>query len=229
MAIFSGSWLDASGDPFDPEAKVLQTWTGGGMAAVRRHAIRPHPERERFIATGNLSRDTWQNVLSSANRSAWATAGITGSTRRGSVLRDPVNGYLAWSCLTWVDLYTNGATSRTSPATEFLTYLTATIVSVNPATQQLTYEYTWTGETIEDLNASVAVYQVNPLYQWSDAPIRQTRLLDLFELPPAPPFTITRTADLRWPLAVGDLARVYFRGRAPDYYQFETLQARVVP
>ena len=227
MAIFTGTWRDTADLPFDPQAKVLHATPAGGVAAVRRHAISPHPAHQAFTRVGRKSRDTWQDMLSSADRTDWAAIGTTGPSRRGSTARTPAGGYITFSALTWIDIHATDATDRTGPETHYNDYITATLDSLNVAAQQLTFSVTYNAEVAQDLHAAVAAYQVNPAYRNAANPHRQTRLVDLHPLPQAPPFAQTRTVSTAWPLAAGDTLRLYVRGRVSNYYQFQALLSRV--
>lgn len=226
MAIFAGNWKDAFGIPFDPDAKVLQAWPGGGMAAGRRRKISPHPAHAAFSRNGRATGHDWLHVLTPTHRTDWQTAADTGVTRRGSVSRIPAAGYIAFSSIGWVDRYDHESTDRYAVAPLIITFTGGTLEAVDLVAQTLTYDVTWAGEAADPQNAAIAVYQVNPRYVRSPNPHRQTRLIDLHEIPSSPPWHHTATVDLAWPAAAGDAVRIYIRGRAPDYYQWETLQSR---
>lgn len=226
MAIFAGNWLDGAGDPFDPDAKALQTWTGGGMAAARRHGIRPHAAHAPFVRVARAAADRWHNILSGADQTEWDVIADTGPTRRGDVGRTPCNAWITFAALTWIDLHATDSTDRTGSETHYNDYLSATLDAVTLGAQTLTYTVNYNAESGEDLHAAIAAYQINPRYARAANPQRQTRLVDLHPLPQAPPFTQQRTVDLRWPAAAGDLVRLYIRGRVSNYYQFEALLQR---
>lgn len=226
MAIFAGSWLDGAGDPHDPTAKLLQTWTGGGMVALRRHGIRTHPAHAPFVRVARYITDRWHFTLSPADQADWDTIGATGPSRRGSTSRTPSQSFITYAALTWVDVHLHGSTDRTGSETHYSDFTAATLDAVTVGAQTLTYTVDYNAEAAEDLYAAVAAYQVNPAYPRAANPKRQTRLVDLHPLPQAPPFTQQRTVPVAWPVASGDLVRLYVRGRASNYYQFEALLER---
>lgn len=221
MAIFAGNWHDASGVPFDPDANVLQTWTGGGMAAGRRRAVRPHSAHAPFVQAVRASAERWHNDLTTQDRTDWTVQGLTGAGRRGDLARDPVNGFIMLNAYDLIQLYALPPSTVTYPAAIARTWSTATADSVDVPNQTVTFTVDSDDPIHLYAHARLATFQIHPAAVRHANPWRATRLIDLAVAADFDPLPYVATVDLRWPVASGDLVRLYWRGRVGSFWKFQ--------
>lgn len=221
MAIFSGNWLDPEGVPFDVQAKVPDTWVGGGSAAVRRHGTRPHPSHAPFARAAQLAARRWHQLIPSGDQDAWTTQGLVGASERSTLDRTPVPGYIMYNAFDFVQLYHAPPSYVVETAAVSENFLTAVINEADFLTQTVTFTVTADALLHIRPNARLATYQVNPRKAHGANPWRATRLID-FAYPAAfDPPTYQTTVPLMWQAAPGDTVRLYFRGRVLSWWKFE--------
>lgn len=228
MAIFAGNWKDALGKPFDPGAKVPDTWADGGSAATRRLATRPNQARAQFIATARAAAHRWLNTIPSPDQDAWETQGQTGASERGTLDRTPVNGFVQYASFDFVQLYHQPPSVVLAPTAAGENFLSAVITDADFLTQTVTFIV----DADPDLHlfawARLATYQINPKKIHGANPWRHTRLIDL--APPAafdpPPYQTT--VPLLWHVKPGDTVLLYWRGRLANWWKFEAHDHRIV-
>lgn len=221
MAIFAGAFTDDDGNPWDPNAKVLQTWPGGGSFAVRRRRICPHPAHGPFIAAARYMADRWRNELTQQNRDDWTAEGATGAGRRGDLQVHPLNGYIMLNAFDLVQLYADPPSWVMPPATYAENFLTAAVTSIDLPNQTVTFTVTMDALLPFRDETRLVTYQINPRACRHANPWRATRLIDIVAPPGIPPPPYVATVPLRWPVAAGDLFRLYWRGRVGHLWKFE--------
>lgn len=220
MAIFAGTWVDDHGHPWDPSAKVLQTWTGGGAVCVRRTALVNHPAHAPFIAASRYMADRWHNELAPAHRDLWDTDGITGPARRGSLDRTPTNGYIALNAFDFIQLYADPPSYVLPPTTYAENFTTAAVTALDVPNQTVTFSVDMDALLPFRDNTRLATYQIHPARVLHANPWKHTRLVDFATPPivPEPPYVAT--VPLRWPVASGDTVRLYWRGRVGSWWKY---------
>lgn len=228
MAIFAGIWPDEDGNPFDPNAFNPDTWDGGGSAAVRRRATRPHPNRDEFVRSIRSAADHWRNFLTTADRDGWTYEGSLGTTKRGSTARTPVNGFIQYNAFDSITHYYEPPSNVHGPTEAEPGFYWGTIVDIFPVTQEVTYRALAVAGLNAFAYARLAVFQINPRDFLFDKPWKATRCIDIVAPPDFDPALIIRTVKLRWFLIAGEGCRLLFRGRVASRWGFHDDDSQVV-
>ena len=220
MAIFAGTWVDDTGHPWDPDAKVLQTWTGGGAVCVRRRRLVNHPSKVPFIAAARYAADRWHNALAGADRDLWDADGPNGVPRRGTLDRTAVNGFVMFNAFDFVQLYADPPSDVDAPGSPAVDFLTTSIDAVTLGAQTVTFTATLQFEIPLCTLARLATFQINPAAVLRANPWKATRLIDLADAVDLDPASYTPTVPLAWPVASGDIVRLYWRGRVASWWTY---------
>ena len=220
MAIFAGTWVDDNAHPWDPDAKVLQTWPGGGSVSVTRRALVNHPARAPFIAATRYIADRWHNVLTQPNRDSWDTDAIDGPSRRGSLDRTPCNGYIALNAFDFIQLYADPPSYVLPALTYAENFTTAAVTAVDVPNQTVTFSVDMHPLLPFRDYTRLATYQIHPERILHANPWKHTRLIDFTAPPIVPDPPYVATVPLAWPVAPGDTIRLYWRGRVGSWWKY---------
>lgn len=229
MALFAGIWPDQDGNPFDPDAQVSQEWEGGGAAAVRRRGTRPHPNRDQFVRSIRSAADHWRNTLTTADRAGWTYEGSLGTTKRGSIDRTPVNGFIQYNAYDGITHYYQPPSLVGGPTEAEPGFHWASIVWVWTARQEVSYRALAVAGLNAFAHARLAVFQINPRDFLFDKPWKATRCIDIVAPPDFDPALIERTVKLRWFLIPGEGCRLLFRGRVASRWGFHDDDSKRAP
>lgn len=220
MAIYSGSWRNGDGVPFDWSGKVLHEDEYGGVVCLRRHSVIPPAHRPKFIRIARQIRDRWFNVLSQANRDSYDALAAAGPSSRDSIDRTPTNGYLLYQALVFASYWDHGSTVVLHPEPTAGAFTAATVDAVSVPNQTVTYTAAWASLEPLCILASLAAYQIDPVHVLGPLQWRHTRMIDWTQLLPGHNLGFTHTVDLAWPAVAGDTVRLFFRGNRFPWYTF---------
>jgi len=100
------------------------------------------------------------------------------------------------------------------------TFLSSVITDVNLGDQTVTLEVNADVQIPNWLHARFATFQVDPAHVRDSVPWRHTRLIDLARAEDFDPLPYVATVPLAWPVAAGQLLRLYFRGRVASWWKY---------
>jgi len=220
MAIFTGNWLDDDGVPFDPSAKVNEHYATSGSACLNRTGQVPRRGRARFAAAIRYSAHRWHHDLPPWAQEAWALEGEAGPSRRGTLDRTPTNGFVMFNAFDFLQLWAEPPSIVVGPSSTPRTFLSSVITDVNLGDQTVTLEVNADVQIPNWLHARFATFQVDPAHVRDSVPWRHTRLIDLAQAEDFDPLPYVATVPLAWPVAAGELLRLYFRGRVASWWKY---------
>lgn len=230
--IYTGTWFDDAGVPFDGNAKVIKDTGTCGIATYRRRRllkrtplpppywIWPDPWAPFGLHLHELA-DEWAHDLPPGDVAAWEADALDGPSKRGNTDRTETTGWIHWNAAHFAQrFYSHDLPSGLPDGPAAQTWIAPQIYYIHVPDQTVNFITSYTDQMADCTHNILAVYQINPAKVRMSNPWRQTRLVHLGRMTVNDPPYYQATCPLQWPVKVGDLVGLYFRGRARWHYNF---------
>lgn len=221
VAIFAGTWTDGSGGPWDESAAVVQTYAGGGVVRGRRHGLTRTRAMDRFVTMMRSTGAQWLQELSSSQRGTWQDQAEIGTTRRGSPSQTPGLSFRQFVTFAGVGHYYDSGLNILPAGTGDVGLASASIDAIDVGAQTVTVSTIGQAGFGDFPNSAVVVYQISPRATLWANPWRLTRSLAMARVDDFTGDDWTGTLPLAWPVASGELLRLFLRARFSYYWTAE--------
>ncbi len=219
MAIYTGTWKDVDGVPFDPNGKVLHDQAGGGTACLRRTGISHHPQHDQLRKVQAYLRDYWFNVLTPTQKYWWCWPTPIGAIPRGGHLHTWGNGWTRFYSAHFAEVWRYGSIADTSEFSDYPHGTTMWISSVSVVAQTVTWNVNYGSDFGTDPFAQAALYQMKPGKEKTPTCWRDTRMLILNGIWDPVGGTFSQEVNVKWPLVQGRTVRFFERIRAAWWWK----------
>jgi hypothetical protein len=213
MAIFTGTWKDASGVPFDASAQVLHDQPGGGYVGAKRNRRSRCNQRETHPRIIGYLKDRWHNVLTPHQRSLWEQVLPASPIARGKYIGKLANGWIGFCAACYAEVWRFGNTVVTEPKYFYAFNLIFWISHVNVNDQTFEWNLTYPAAFGGDPYAFACIYQMKPTKAKIPTCWRDTRMIAVNSVWDPAGNTFTQTVHAKFRLIWRRTTRVFARFR----------------
>lgn len=213
MAIFTGTWEDGDGIPFDGSAQVLHDQPGGGYVAAKRNRRCRCNQRETNPKIMAYLKDRWFNTLTPLQRQQWGYIGPASPPPRGQWSGQYTNGWIGFVAACYAEVWRFGTTVITGPRNFYSPGLTFWLSKVSVINQTIEWNLTYPAAFGADPYAFACVYQMKPIKSKEPSCWRDTRMIAVNSVWDSTGNTFTQTVNVEFPLVWKRLTRVFARFR----------------